>query len=275
MNWLKQLVSRRRLYGDLSEEIREHLEEKVEGLVRNGMSPEDAEFAARREFGNVSLTEERARDVWRWPTVENLLNDIRYGFRMLRNNPGFSVVAIVTLALGIGANTAIFSVVDRALIRPLPYWQPNRLITVTEVRPQEGKASESETPITSIGLANPNPCSPLPASAVTSSRFMAPVSLSRFLPPKQRSIFSPLWASSRFSAEISRLARTSRRGQKSRYSVMAPGYGGSAATSRFLAARSHSTVKASASSASFLGSLNLHRKATRKSGCRCILTRIW
>src|SRR5215831_3218403 len=147
MNWLKQLVSRRRLYGDLSEEIREHLEEKVEGLVRNGMSPEDAEFAARREFGNVSLTEERARDVWRWPTVENLLNDIRYGFRMLRNNPGFSVVAIVTLALGIGANTAIFSVVDRALIRPLPYWQPNRLITLGEVRPQEGKSSESDTRI--------------------------------------------------------------------------------------------------------------------------------
>ena len=147
MNWFKQLVSRRRLYGDLSEEIREHLEEKVEGLVRNGMSPRDAEFAARREFGNVTLTEESARDVWRWPSVENLLNDIRYGFRMLRNNPGFSVVAIVTLALGIGANTAIFSVVDRALIRPLPYWQPNRLITVTEVRPQEGKASESETRI--------------------------------------------------------------------------------------------------------------------------------
>lgn len=147
MNWLKQLVSRRRLYSDLSEEIREHLEEKVEGLVRNGMSPKDAEFAARREFGNVSLTEESARDVWRWPSVENLLHDIRYGFRMLRNNPGFSVVAIVTLALGIGANTAIFSVVDAALIRPLPYWQPNRLITLGEVRPQEGKSSESDTRI--------------------------------------------------------------------------------------------------------------------------------
>src|SRR5947208_17072603 len=99
MNWLKQLVSRRRLYGDLSEEIREHLEEKVEGLVRNGMSRKDAESAARREFGNVTLMEENARDVWRWPYVENLLNDLRYGFRLLRNNPGFHVVAHLILAL--------------------------------------------------------------------------------------------------------------------------------------------------------------------------------
>src|SRR5213080_4661079 len=147
MNWLKQLVSRRRLYGDLSEEIREHLEEKVEGLVRNGMSRKDAESAARREFGNVTLMEENARDVWRWPSIENLLHDLRYGFRMLRNNPGFSVVAILTLALGIGANTAIFSVVYAALMRPLPYWQPNLLITLGEVRPQEGKSSELDTRI--------------------------------------------------------------------------------------------------------------------------------
>src|SRR6266699_1823261 len=147
MNWLKQLVSRRRLYGDLSEEIREHLEEKVEGLVRNGMSRKDAESAARREFGNVTLMEENARDVWRWPSIENLLHDLRYGFRMLRNNPGFSVVAILTLALGIGANTAIFSVVYAALMRPLPYWQPNLLITLGEVRPQEGKSTELDTRI--------------------------------------------------------------------------------------------------------------------------------
>ena len=144
MNWLKQLVSRHRLYGDLSEEIREHLEEKVEALVRNGMSKKDAEFAARREFGNVTLTKESARDVWRWPSLEHLLTDVRYGFRVLRNKPGFSLVSIVTLALGIGANTAIFSVVDAALIRPLPYWQANRLITLSEVRPLEGKSGETD-----------------------------------------------------------------------------------------------------------------------------------
>src|SRR5215472_2516602 len=145
MNWLKQLFSRRRLYGDLSEEIREHLEEKVEGLVRNGMSRKGAELAARLEFGNVTLMEENARDVWRCPSIENLLHDIRYGFRMLTNNPGFSVVAIVTLALGIGANTAIFSVVYAALMHPLPYWQPNRLIILSEVHPQEGKSNALDT----------------------------------------------------------------------------------------------------------------------------------
>ncbi|HKW35611.1 MAG TPA: ABC transporter permease [Candidatus Acidoferrum sp.] len=144
MNWLKQLLSRRRIYGDLSEEIREHLEEKVEELVRNGMSRKAAESAARREFGNVTLLQEYGRDVWRWPSIENLVMDVRYGLRMLRNNPGFSIVAILTLALGIGANTAIFSVVYAALIRPLPYTEPNRLITLSEVRPREGESTEVE-----------------------------------------------------------------------------------------------------------------------------------
>ena len=144
MSWLKQVFSRRRLYGDLSEEIREHLEEKVEDLVGNGMSRKAAEAAARREFGNVTLMEENARGVWRWPSIENFVMDIRYGLRTLRNNPAFSIVAVLTLALGIGANTAIFSVVYAALIRPLPYSQPSRLITLSEVRPREGESAEVE-----------------------------------------------------------------------------------------------------------------------------------
>src|SRR5262252_6010035 len=139
MNRLKQLFSRGRLYGDLSEEIQEHLEEKVEELVGKGMSRKDAESAARREFGNVTLMKEEGRDVWRWAFLENLLSDVRYGSRVLFGNPSFSIVAILTIALGIGANTAIFSVVYAALIRPLPYSQPERLITLTEVRPQQGK----------------------------------------------------------------------------------------------------------------------------------------
>lgn len=145
MNWLKQLFSRRRLYDDLGEEIREHLEEKMEEFVRNGMSRKDAESAARREFGNVMLTQEDSRNVWRWPAIENFLSDVRYGLRTLSYNPGFSIVAILTLALGIGANTAIFSVVHAALIRPLPYAEPSRLITLSEVRPQEGQSAQSNT----------------------------------------------------------------------------------------------------------------------------------
>ena len=145
MRWLKQMFSRRRLYGDLADEIREHLEERIEDLVKDGMSRKDAEAAARREFGNVRLVEEDSRDVWRWLSIENLLSDIRYGLRALSHNPSFSIVAILTLALGIGANTAIFSVVYAALIRPLPYTQPSRLITLSEVRPQEGQSAQSNT----------------------------------------------------------------------------------------------------------------------------------
>src|SRR6267378_5815548 len=95
MSWLNQLFWRRRLYGDLSEEIREHLEEKVEELVAEGMSRKEASAAARRAFGNVTLTEEDSRNVWRWPSVEELLADVRYGLRAIRHNPMFNVVALL------------------------------------------------------------------------------------------------------------------------------------------------------------------------------------
>jgi len=130
MGWIQQILSRRRHYGDLSGEIRTHLEEKVEELMAGGMSRKEAEHAARQEFGNVMLVEEDGRDVWRWRTVEQLFRDIRFGFRILRKNPGFAAVAILTLALGIGANTAIFSVVYGALLAPLPMPHPEQLVMV-------------------------------------------------------------------------------------------------------------------------------------------------
>jgi putative ABC transport system permease protein len=130
MSWIKQVFSRRHRYDDLSGEIRTHLEEKVEELVASGMSRKEAEYAAHREFGNATLVEEDGRDVWRWRTVEQLFRDVRFGFRILAKNPGFAAVAILTLALGIGANTAIFSVVYGALLAPLPMPHPEQLVMV-------------------------------------------------------------------------------------------------------------------------------------------------
>src|SRR5580704_18751567 len=128
MKWMKRLFSRRRVFGELSEEIRAHLEEKIEELVEGGMSGKEAEAAARREFGNVTLVEEDGRDVWRWLEIDNLFADIRYGLRMLGRNPVFTLVGLLTIAIGIGANAAVFSVVNSVLLKPLNYPKAEELV---------------------------------------------------------------------------------------------------------------------------------------------------
>src|SRR5258708_846178 len=130
MKWLKRLFSRRRLYGELSEEIQEHLEEEIEELVAGGMTRREASAADRREFGNITLVEEDSRTVWRWPSIENFLMDVLYAFRNLRKDYHFALIAICALALGVGASTVVFSVVYSVFFHAFPYKDFNRSVVL-------------------------------------------------------------------------------------------------------------------------------------------------
>jgi hypothetical protein len=123
------MKKRERMMKDLEEDIREHIETETQDNIARGMSPEEAHYAAMRKFGNVMRVEEDTRDVW----LEQFGQDIHYAFRMLRKSRGFTAVAVLTLALAIGATTAIFSVVYGVLLQPLPYTDSNRIMSVFEV----------------------------------------------------------------------------------------------------------------------------------------------
>jgi predicted permease len=135
MSWLRQLFSRQRQYAELSEEIREHIEEKTAELISEGMAPKEAAAAAHRQFGNVMLVEGDGRAAWRWSPIEDFLADVRYGFRTLRHNPVFAAVGLLTIAIGIGANTAVFSVVNSVLLKPLNYPKAEELVALHQIAP--------------------------------------------------------------------------------------------------------------------------------------------
>ncbi|HUY95464.1 MAG TPA: ABC transporter permease [Terracidiphilus sp.] len=129
MSWWAGLFRRRR-YNDLAVSIDEHIAEKTDDLIASGMSRDEAQRAARRAFGNRTAITERSREAWQWPFLESLSADARYAARQMRRNPGFAAVAIGTLALGIGAATALFTVVDHAILQPVSYQAPGRLVEV-------------------------------------------------------------------------------------------------------------------------------------------------
>ncbi len=130
MSWIRAIFSRRHLHSELHEEIEGHISERAAFLMSQGMEPEEAERQARQTFGNAALATERSVEIWQFHWLESLWSDLRFAFHQLRKSPGYTLTAVLTLAIGIGANAAIFTVIDDAMLRSLPIQKPAELVSI-------------------------------------------------------------------------------------------------------------------------------------------------
>ena len=135
------LFRRSAIEAELADEIRGHLEMQADDHRRRGMTADQARHAALRDFGGVDQTKERYRDRYRFVPMEDLVQDLRYGIRALRKTPGFTAIAVLTLALGIGANTAIFTLINALVLRTLPVRQPEQLVELLNRFPGEPRVN--------------------------------------------------------------------------------------------------------------------------------------
>jgi hypothetical protein len=161
MKWIREmwrrlgmLMRRDELTREMNEEMRLHRESREREMIANGADGEEARYAARRAFGNATALSERGREAWGWRWLEDFVGDLKFGARMLRKNPGFAATAILTLALGIGANTAIFSVVNAVLLQPLPYRDPGRLVWADAFDPRMNDDAVANPEFTNWALNN-------------------------------------------------------------------------------------------------------------------------
>src|SRR5262249_34062678 len=144
---LERLLLRARVYlrrsqaeRELNEELQHHLERQVEANLEKGLTPQEARYAAMRSFGGFDQRKEECRDAWRLNSIENFVRDVRHAARLLIKNPGFTCAVVVLLALGIGANTAVFTIVNSILLRQLPFKNADRLVWIWSTRTDRDKA---------------------------------------------------------------------------------------------------------------------------------------